>query len=117
MNGMEACTQIVSLAAVFSIVTQRSSKSALAPPHKERCVTILKTAARETSTQTEPGAYDGLLTEPNLFAVADPGVGPGGQAPPPYYYTKLRPKGPKNFISYHRTPPPPPHHHLISGSG
>ena len=83
MNGMEACTQIVSLAAVFSIVTQRSSKSALAPPHKERCVTILKTAARETSTQTEPGAYDGLLTEPNLFAVADPGVGPGGQAPPP----------------------------------
>ena len=22
-------------------------------------------------------------TEPNLFAVADPGVGPGGQAPPP----------------------------------
>ena len=82
MNGMEACTQIVSLAAVFSIVTQRSSKSALAPPHKERCVTILKTAARETSTQTEPGAYDGLLTEPNLFAVADPGVGPGEQGPP-----------------------------------
>ena len=86
MNGMEACTQIVSLAAVFSIVTQRSSQSSLAPPHKERCVTILKTAARGTSTQTEP----------NLFAVADPGVGPGGQAPP--LLTKLRPKGPKNFI-------------------
>ena len=33
---------LVSLAAVFSIVTQRSS------PQEERCVTILKTAARET---------------------------------------------------------------------
>ena len=34
---------LVSLAAVFSIVTQRSSCG------EERCVTILKTAARETS--------------------------------------------------------------------
>ena len=34
---------IVSLAAVFSIVTQRSSCG------EERCVTILKTAARETT--------------------------------------------------------------------
>ena len=33
---------LVSLAAVFSIVTQRSS------PQEESCVTILKTAARET---------------------------------------------------------------------
>ena len=39
------CVQLVSLAAVFSIVTQRSS------PGEERCVTILKTAARETSVQ------------------------------------------------------------------
>ena len=34
---------IVSLAAVFSIITQRSS------PQEERFVTILKTAARETT--------------------------------------------------------------------
>ena len=36
---------LVSLAAVFSIVTQRSSP--------ERCVTILKTAARETTVDCE----------------------------------------------------------------
>ena len=117
MNGMEACTQIVSLAAVFSIVTQRSSKSALAPPHKERCVTILKTAARETSTQTEPGAYDGLLTEPNLFAVADPGVGPGGQAPPLLLDKTGAQRAEKFYFLTPAPPPPPPHHHLISGSG
>ena len=35
---------LVSLAAVFSIVTQRCSRG------EERCVTILKTAARETKT-------------------------------------------------------------------
>ena len=98
---MEAYTQIVSLAAVFSIATQRSSQSSLAPPHKERCVTILKTAARGTSTQTEP----------NLFAVADPGVGPGGQAPP--YLLNWGPKGRK--MLFFNTGPPPPN--LISGSG
>ena len=38
-------TVLVSLAAVFSIVTQRSSLCG-----EERCVTILKTAARETTT-------------------------------------------------------------------
>ena len=43
---MEAGTHIVSLAAVFSIVTQRSSG-------EERCVTILKTAARETRTHMD----------------------------------------------------------------
>ena len=37
---------IVSLAAVFSIVTQRSSSG------EERCVTILKMAARETTSAT-----------------------------------------------------------------
>ena len=38
------CPVVVSLAAVFSLVTQRSS-----PGGEERCVTRLKTAARETS--------------------------------------------------------------------
>ena len=37
-----AVFSLVSLAAVFSLVTQRSS------PQEERCVTRLKTAARET---------------------------------------------------------------------
>ena len=33
----------------------------------------------------------------NMTSVADPGEGPGGPAPP-YFYTKLRPEGPrKNF--------------------
>ena len=36
-----SCFYVVSLAAVFSVVTQRSGE--------ERCVTTLKTAARETS--------------------------------------------------------------------
>ena len=39
-------------------------------------------------------------------AVADPGKGPGGPAPP-YLWTKLRSKGPKNFRGV--TPPPPPY--------
>ena len=43
---------VVSLAAVFSIVTQRSSPQC----GEERCVTILKTAARETS-------HSGLLPQ------------------------------------------------------
>ena len=41
-NKPVAVFHLVSLAAVFSIVTQRSS------PQEERCVTIPKTAARET---------------------------------------------------------------------
>ena len=36
------------------------------------------------------------------IAVADPGEGPGGPGPP-YFLTKLRPDGPKNFLR----PPPP----------
>ena len=43
-----ACVMLVSLAAVFSLVTQRSS-----PQNKERCVTRLKTAARESSVMPE----------------------------------------------------------------
>ena len=43
-SWVQSCTGIVSLAAILSIVTQRSSCG------EERCVTILKTAARETST-------------------------------------------------------------------
>ena len=41
-------------------------------------------------------------------AVADPGEGPGGPAPPPpaYFQTKLRPEGPK--INFGDPPPPPP---------
>ena len=35
-------------------------------------------------------------------AVADPEEGPGGPAPPPYCYSKLRPEGPKKFFE---TPP------------
>lgn len=31
------------------------------------------------------------------IAVADPGEGPGGPGPP-YFLTKLRPDGPKNFF-------------------
>ena len=30
--------------------------------------------------------------------MADPGEGPGGQAPPPYFKIKLRPEGPKNIF-------------------
>ena len=40
----------------------------------------------------------------NLPAVADPGEGPA----PPYFYTKLWPKGPKNFFLRPVPPPPPP---------
>ena len=36
-------------------------------------------------------------------SVADPGEGPGGPAPPPYVWTKLRPQGPKHFSG--RRPP------------
>ena len=41
-----AAGQIVSFAAVFRLVTQRSSL-----PGEERCVTSLKTAAKETTGQ------------------------------------------------------------------
>ena len=37
----------------------------------------------------------------NMTSVADPGEGPGGPAPP-YFYTKLMPKGPKKIFV---TPP------------
>ena len=42
--------------------------------------------------------------------VADPGEGPGGPRPAPYFWTKLRPEEPKKFFGGHRAP-------LISGSG
>ena len=29
---------------------------------------------------------------------ADPGEGPGDPGPPPYFWTKLRPEGPKNIF-------------------
>ena len=44
--------------------------------------------------------------------VADPGKGLGGP-PPPYFWTKLRPDGPKKI--FWKTPPAPPH--FIPGSG
>ena len=44
-------TEVVSLAAVFSIVTQCSSPEEEEEEEEERCVTILKTAARETTTE------------------------------------------------------------------
>ena len=45
--------------------------------------------------------------------VADPGKGLGGPPPPPpYFWTKLRPDGPKKI--FWKTPPPP---HFIPGSG
>ena len=37
--------------------------------------------------------------------VADPGKGLGGPPPPPYFWTKLRPDGPKKI--FWKTPPPP----------
>ena len=48
-------------------------------------------------------------------AVADPGEGPGGPAPPPpaYFQTKLRPEGPK--INFGDRPPPPPPSPLSQG--
>ena len=39
----------------------------------------------------------------STVSVADPGDGPGGSGPPPYFQTKRRPKGPKKI----KTPPPP----------
>ena len=54
--------EVVSLAAVFSIVTQRSS------PLEERCVTILKTAARETIAEVnnEGKGAESAKTEVNF---------------------------------------------------
>ena len=48
------------------------------------------------------------------FLVADPGKGPGARPhlpPPPYFWTKLRPEGPKK-VFWETAPPPAPH--LIS---
>ena len=53
------------------------------------------------------------------YPVADPGEGPGGPGPPPYFSTKLRPEGPPIFflletassflrVKDDRHPPPPP---------
>ena len=39
-----------------------------------------------------------------IAAVADPGKGLGGPAPPPYFSTEMRPKGPK--IIFWRGPSP-----------
>ena len=50
-NLLQSVINIVSLAAVFSIVTQRSSPQQ-AVCGEERCVMILKTAARETIINT-----------------------------------------------------------------
>ena len=49
---------LVSLAVVFSIVTQRSSPQT-AVCGEERCVTILKTTARETSRGLEHNDHNG----------------------------------------------------------
>ena len=43
------------------------------------------------------------------YPVVDPGEGPGGAGPPPYFSTKLRPEGPPTFF-FLRLPP------LFSGS-
>ena len=51
----ETVNSLVSLAAVFSIVTQRG---------EERCVTILKTAARETMNSLESEMQDLELNSP-----------------------------------------------------
>ena len=38
--------------------------------------------------------------------MADPGEGPGGPGPPSYFWTKLRPEGPKKTFFGDRPPPP-----------
>ena len=43
------------------------------------------------------------------MAVADLGDGPGGPGPPPYFSTKMRPKGSKKIWGGDRTPPPTPY--------
>ena len=40
-----------------------------------------------------------------VLSVADLGEGPGGAAPSPYFWTKLRPEGPKKC--FWRPPPSP----------
>ena len=59
-----------------------------------------------------PGRSFNLAASKCLYRpVADPGEGPGGPPPPPYFWTKLWPEGPKkNFFLDRPTP-------LISGSG
>ena len=50
-----------------------------------------------------------------FYPVADLGEGPGAPGPPGYFYTKLRPEGPKRFfwrpgiplVSWSGWPPPP----------
>ena len=37
------------------------------------------------------------VTTQLYYPVVDPGEGPGGAGPPPYFSTKLRPEGPPNF--------------------
>ena len=39
------------------------------------------------------------VTTQRYYPVADPGEGPGGPGPPPYFSTKLRPEGPPIFFS------------------
>ena len=53
------------------------------------------------------------LREPSSVAVTDPGEGLGGSglSPPSYFWTKLRPVGPKFFFFWDPSPTPP-----ISGS-
>ena len=47
------------------------------------------------------------------MAVVDLGDGPGGPGPPPYFSTKMRPKGSKKI--WGETGPPPPLHPLSEG--
>ena len=58
------------------------------------------------------------VTTQLYYPVADPGEGPGGPGPPPYFWTKLRPEGPPIFFFWRLPPlfsglrmtatPPPP---------
>ena len=42
-----------------------------------------------------------------LLSMVDPGEGPGGRGPPPYFEAKLRTEGPKTFFFETQLPPPP----------
>ena len=46
----------------------------------------------------------GISHKHDQGSMADPGEGPGGPTPP-YFYTKMKPEGPKKFFL---SPPPPP---------
>ena len=80
------------------------------PAPKERCVTILKTAARETRYQHDVAITTWSLYSSHMIPVADPGEGPGGPWPP-YFETKLRPEVPEKLR------PPLPPFPIIWGSG